>query len=56
MSLVFSFAKSLLSQKLRERFLTHSDFEHLWKVVPQNILPGDSVVKLFLFVTDASEK
>ena len=41
MSLVFTFAKSLLSQKLRERFLTHSDFEHLWKVVPQNILPEE---------------
>ena len=41
MSLVFSFAKSLLSQKLRERFQTHSDFEHLWKVIPQNILPEE---------------
>lgn len=41
MSLVFTFAKSLLSQKLRERFITHSDFEHLWKVIPQNILPEE---------------
>lgn len=41
MSLVFQFAKSLLSQKLRERFLTHPDFEHLWKQVPQHILPKE---------------
>lgn len=41
MSLVFQFAKSLLSQKLRERFLTHTDFEHLWKQVPKNILPEE---------------
>ncbi len=42
MHLVFQFAKSLLSQKLRERFQTHSSFEKLSEDeedFPSNMLP-----------------
>ncbi len=39
MSLVFQFAKSLLSQKIRERFRTHASFEKLVEHVPADILP-----------------
>lgn len=40
MSLVFQFAKSLLSQKLRERFQTHSTFQKLSETFPSHILPN----------------
>jgi hypothetical protein len=42
MSLVFQFAKSLLSQKLRDRFQTHPDFEALARsAFPSGLLPGE---------------
>lgn len=41
MNLVFQFAKSLLSQKLRERFRTHATFEKLSKTFPSHILPAE---------------
>lgn len=41
MSLVFQFAKSLLSQKLRERLQTHSTFDKLAKGFPSHILPTE---------------
>lgn len=42
MSLVFQFAKSLLSQKLRDRFRTHANFDKLAEVVPASILPAEA--------------
>lgn len=41
MSLVFQFAKSLLSKKLSERFQSHSDFDQVAKHIPKNILPEE---------------
>jgi len=41
MSLVFQFAKSLLSQKLRERFRTHTNFDKLAEHIPASILPAE---------------
>jgi len=41
MSLVFQFAKSLLSKKLSERFQCHSDFDQVTKHVPKDILPRE---------------
>merc|ERR550517_1272860 len=38
MNLIFQFAKSLLSEKIRNRFKTHSNLEHLQKSV-DSILP-----------------
>ena len=44
MSLVFQFAKSLLSQKLRERFQTHATFDKLKSSgFPSEILPSEYV-------------
>jgi len=42
MSLVFQFAKSLLSQKLRERFQTYANFDKLTENVPASILPAEA--------------
>merc|ERR1711997_1185817 len=42
MSLVFQFAKSLLSQKLRNRFRTHANFDKLSNHVPVSILPAEA--------------
>jgi len=42
MSLVFQFAKSLLTQKLRERFTTHANFDKLADHVPASILPEEA--------------
>merc|ERR1719211_745136 len=42
MSLVFQFAKSLLSQKLRERFRTHANFDKLAEHIPASILPEEA--------------
>lgn len=42
MSLVFQFAKSLLSQKLRDRFRTHANLDKLAEVVPASILPAEA--------------
>merc|ERR1711976_780997 len=42
MSLVFQFAKSLLSQKLRERFRTHANFDKLTEHIPASILPAEA--------------
>jgi len=42
MSIVFQFAKSLLSQKLRERFRTHANFDKLGDAVPTSILPQEA--------------
>ena len=42
MSIVFQFAKSLLSQKLRERFCTHGNFEKLGDHIPTSILPQEA--------------
>jgi len=39
MHLIFQFAKSLLSEKIRNRFKTHSNLEHLQKSVNTSILP-----------------
>merc|ERR1712241_569084 len=39
MNLIFQFAKSLLSEKIRNRFKTHSNLEHLQKSVDTSILP-----------------
>ena len=39
MNLIFQFAKSLLSEKIRNRFKTHSNVEHLQKSVDTSILP-----------------
>lgn len=41
MTLVFQFAKSLLSEKIRRRFRTHSGWESLAKVVDPTILPKE---------------
>lgn len=41
MTLVFQFAKNLLSAKLRERFRTYSTFESLGKSFPTRILPQE---------------
>lgn len=41
MSLVFTFAKNLLSSKLRKRLHTHSDVEKIRKFVPSSILPNE---------------
>merc|ERR1719444_733364 len=41
MSMVFQFAKSLLSQKLRDRFRTHANFDKLAEHVPTSILPAE---------------
>lgn len=41
MSLIFSFAKSLLSEKIRNRFQTHSGIESLTESVPTSILPKE---------------
>ena len=41
MSLIFQFAKSLLSDKIRNRFKTHSNLEHLQKSVEPSILPAE---------------
>merc|ERR1719211_860093 len=42
MSLAFQFAKSLLSQKLRERFTTHANFDKLAEHIPASILPEEA--------------
>ena len=42
MSIVFQFAKSLLSQKLRERFRTHANFDKLGDHLPTSILPQEA--------------
>lgn len=42
MSLVFQFAKSLLSQKLRDRFQTFANFDKLTENVPASILPAEA--------------
>lgn len=39
MSLIFQFAKSLLSEKIRNRFRTHSSVESLKRVVDPSVLP-----------------
>merc|ERR1711910_100511 len=39
MSLIFQFAKSLLSEKIRKRFQTHTSIESLAGVVDSSILP-----------------
>jgi len=41
MSLIFQFAKSLLSEKLRKRFQTHSGLDSLAKFVDISILPSE---------------
>jgi len=41
MSLIFQFAKSLLSEKLRNRFQTHSSLDSLTRVVDVDILPSE---------------
>lgn len=41
MSLIFSFAKSLLSEKIRSRFQTHSSVDSLTEEVPASILPKE---------------
>jgi len=41
MSLIFQFAKSLLSEKIRKRFQTHSSIESLGKEVDLSILPEE---------------
>jgi len=41
MTLVFQFAKSLLSEKIRKRFRTHSGLESLMKSVDPSILPQE---------------
>ena len=39
MALVFRFAKSLLSTKLRKRLFTWTDFEQIKEFIPSSILP-----------------
>lgn len=39
MNLIFQFAKSLLSEKIRNRFKTHSNVDHLQKSVDTSTLP-----------------
>jgi len=41
MSIIFQFAKSLLSEKLRKRFQTHSGVDSLTKEVDVNVLPAE---------------
>ena len=41
MNLIFQFAKSLLSDKIRSRFKTHSNLEHLQRSVDPAILPAE---------------
>lgn len=41
MSIIFAFAKSLLSDKIRKRFQTHSGVDSLVKEVDVNILPAE---------------
>lgn len=41
MNLIFQFAKSLLSEKIRQRFKTHSNLDHLQKSVETSILPSE---------------
>merc|ERR1712127_239069 len=41
MSLIFQFAKSLLSEKIRNRFKTHSGLESLHKAVDPSLLPAE---------------
>lgn len=41
MSLIFQFAKSLLSEKIRKRFQSHSTMESLAKQVDVNVLPSE---------------
>lgn len=41
MSIIFAFAKSLLSEKIRKRFQTHSSLEGLGKHVDLSILPSE---------------
>ena len=41
MNLIFQFAKSLLSEKIRNRFKTHSSLEHLQRSVDTAILPSE---------------
>ena len=46
MGLIFQFAKSLLSEKIRNRFKTHSNLDHLQKSVETDILPAEYGGKL----------
>jgi len=46
MGLIFQFAKSLLSEKIRNRFKTHSNLDHLQKSVETEILPAEYGGKL----------
>merc|ERR1711978_90382 len=46
MGLIFQFAKSLLSDKIRSRFKTHSNLEHLQRSVETEILPAEYGGKL----------
>lgn len=41
MTLVFQFAKSLLSEKIRKRFKTHSGLESLHKCMDKSVLPAE---------------
>ena len=41
MTLVFQFAKSLLSEKIRKRFKTHSGLESLHKCMDKCVLPAE---------------
>ena len=41
MTLVFQFAKSLLSEKIRKRFRTHGGLDSLMKAVEPSILPAE---------------
>ena len=41
MNLIFQFAKSLLSEKIRNRFKTHSSLDHLQRSVDTAILPAE---------------
>ena len=41
MNLIFQFAKSLLSEKIRNRFKTHSNLDHLQRSVDTSILPAE---------------
>ena len=46
MSIIFQFAKSLLSEKIRNRFKTHSNLDHLQRSVNNDILPSEYGGKL----------
>jgi len=41
MSIIFQFAKSLLSEKIRNRFQTHGNVDSLAAVVDQDVLPAE---------------